>query len=486
MKKDRSLIIALLSLSFLEGAAILCLQLAAGSILSPFFGHTLQTWATLIGVIFAGFALGYFFRTKVVFSKIFSGAAPVLLISGLYLLAVSRFISHLATAFISFPPPWGILFACIVLVLPPVVLLSTIPIYVSQKLALALDKHKSDTRAGISNGLSFFISTMGAITAAFVTGFFLIPAFGPQQVLIFTGLVLFALALPVLFMRWGLPGKILCGALAIVCAVLIFIKPEPFHLNDQKIIYSSHGVLGQLIITDDTLAKKRNMYLDGSLQSQVSYADHVSAYGYVKDMIAHTDSIKTNSSVLLLGLGGGYLARHFGEKGCQVDIVELDERIWKAASNYFMDSALTAIVHIDDARHYINSVKDKKYDVIVVDVYTGDNAPFHIVTREAFIKMRSLLREKGILCVYFPYSLDDKILKAHGMLKSTLYAAGFEVEENPVFGGKTTLYARPVNVFVSSTENDLIFTDNHPQLEVLMAHQGQVLNTLRKKLWQKK
>jgi len=351
---------------------------------------------------------------------------------------------------------------------------------------MALDNHNSETRAGISNGLSFFISTTGAITSAFVTGFFLIPAFGPQQVLIFTGLILFALALPLVFMRWSLTGKFFCGALIILCTVLFFIKPEPVNLNGQKVIYSSHGILGQLIITDDTLAKKRNMYLDGSLQSQVSYADHASVYGYVKDMIAHTDSIRTNSSVLLLGLGGGYLATHFSEKGCRVDIVELDERIWKTASNYFMDSALNATVHIDDARHYINSVKDKKYDVIVVDVYTGDNAPFHIITHEAFTKMRSLLTQNGILCVYFPYSLDDKILKAHGMLKSTLYAAGFAVEENPAFGGKTTLYARPAKVAVSSIANDPVFTDDHPQLEILMAHQGRVLNTLRKKLWQQK
>lgn len=484
MKKDLPLIATLLSLCFLEGAAILCLQLAAGSLFSPFFGHNLQTWAMLIGVIFTGFALGYFLRTKIFFTRLFRGVTRILLVSGLYLFLAARFVPKIAIGLISFSPPWGLFFAALALVLVPVVLLSTIPISVSQKLA-PIDQ-KGDTHAGIINGLSFFISTTGAIASAFATGFFLIPTFGPQQVLIFTGLVLFVLALPFVFMRGGMRIKFLCGALVILVVSLFLIKPEPLNLRDQKIIYSSHGVLGQLIVTDDTLAKERNMYLDGSLQSQVRYANHVSAYGYVKDMIAHTDSIKANSSVLLLGLGGGYLAKHFSDKGCQVDIVELDERIWKAASNYFIDSILHATVHIDDARHYINSVKEKKYDVIVVDVYTGDNAPFHVITHEAFTKMRSLLTEKGILCVYFPYSLDDKILKAHTMLKSTLHAAGFEVEENPAFGGKTTLYASPAKIAESSTMPDPVFTDDHPQLEILMAHQGQVLNTLRKKLWQKK
>jgi len=123
----------------------------------------------------------------------------------------------------------------------------------------------------------------------------------------------------------------------------------------------------------------------------------------------------------------------------------------------------------------------------VVDVYTGDNAPFHIITVEAFRQMKKLLCDKGLLCVYFPYGMDENIKKAYSMMIYTMNAAGFAVNENASFANKMMVYGIKSNEhdFYYSPERSKIFYDNYPQLELLLAHQNKILNSYRKNLWEK-
>ena len=44
---------------FLSGAALLGVEIAASRVLAPFFGNSLYVWGSLIGVVLAGLAIGY-------------------------------------------------------------------------------------------------------------------------------------------------------------------------------------------------------------------------------------------------------------------------------------------------------------------------------------------------------------------------------------------------------------------------------------------
>jgi len=481
MKKEISSRFILLSLSFTEGAAIMCLQLGGASLLSPYFGNTLQTWSVLIGVVFFGFLLGYLCKAR----KLFNDPGYPMLFSGAYLLLALHF-SNSAVDLISLNQPWGMLLASLSFIGLPVFLLSTIPIIVTQKLAETSTVGQS-AKAGFSNGLSFFVSTLGAIISSFAVGFFLIPTFGPHNVLSALGIFLFTFALPPVLINAAPRGKLLFLSMMVGVAVLLLFRDETPGLFNKKIIYSSHGVLGQVLVADDTVQHKRTLFINGSQQSQADLTDTSSAYGYVWEMIKRAETINKNASVLILGMGGGYLAHYFSKKGCTVDVVEMDRRIPEVAARYFLPSDFKAHVHIDDARHYLNTATTlEKYDLIVIDVYTGDNAPFHIITYEAFLKMHELLNTEGSLYVYFPYGLDADIQKAHSMMKQTMYATGFQPEEDQVTPGKTILFASKTRRVQEVPLNAEIFTDNKPQLELLLAHQHDVLNSLRKKLWQKR
>lgn len=504
----------LLSFSFIEGAAILCFQVTAGCFFAPYFGSTLQSWAMVITATFIGFAAGYFLvgklfaspksspkeRTSVwgkysdhFFSLLLRGSWRglffyQLFFSGAYICLASVFFSDIAVGFISITPPFGVLFAALLLIPIPVALLSAIPIIVSQKLAEEYPAKPGDVSAGISSGLSFFISTVGGIAATFFTGFYLIPEFGTQTAFISLGIILLLISLPLIIFYSRMLRKVFFLAAGITIIVIVIInRNQDVILKNQKIIYTSDGILGQLIVADDTLANSRILYLNGGPQAIVNRNDFTTTYGYVQDIIKHTDSASNHPSVLVLGLGGGYLAKHFIDKGCRVDIVELDKRIASVAVTYFNLKNENANIYIDDARHFINAAENKKYDVIVVDVYTGDNAPFHIITIEAFLQMKNLLNDKGLLCVYFPIGMEENIKKAYSMMIHTMNDAGFEVTENLSFANKTMVYG------TKSDENNLdyrlevseLFYDNYPQLELLLAHQNKIMNSYRKNLWGK-
>tara|TARA_Y100001934_G_C12315887_1_gene757447 strand:- start:1560 stop:1736 length:177 start_codon:yes stop_codon:yes gene_type:complete len=53
--------ILLLSKIFFTGAIVLALELVASSIMNPFFGVSLNVWASILSVTLIGLALGYKF-----------------------------------------------------------------------------------------------------------------------------------------------------------------------------------------------------------------------------------------------------------------------------------------------------------------------------------------------------------------------------------------------------------------------------------------
>lgn len=476
MRKYEPSVFVLLGLAFLEGSVIMLLQLSAGSLLGPYFGNSLQTWAILIGVVFTAFATGYY-------SAHFHQAeniAFLLMAAGAYLVLILPLASGLP-ALLDIGPVAGVLAAASALVLVPVALLSAVPVLVTATLA------KKFLKSGFSNGLTFFISTTGGIAASFLTGFYLIPNYGPAPLIRWTGIVLFALGLPAALSRGTAALRAMLFVIVPAVVITLFLDRSPqSHPASKKILHVSSGMLGQLIVADDTADNSRTLYINGSAQAQASLADLSSSYAYVQHLVKNTSYITLGKRVLILGMGGGYLANYYAKKGAAVDLVELDKRIPALAEQFFLPDGLKAKVYIDDARHFINkAVHDRKYDLIVVDVYTGDNAPFHIITRESFGCMRELLNANGRLCVYFPFSLDPDIMLAHARMRLTLHASGFATyDEGTNANGRVLVYAKPSNRHPAEPGQEM-FSDNKPQLELLLRHQHRVMNSLRKRLWKK-
>ena len=103
----------------------------------------------------------------------------------------------------------------------------------------------------------------------------------------------------------------------------------------------------------------------------------------------------------IVGLGAGAMAC-YGERGQDFVFYEIDalvERIARdqALFTYLRDCPPRVSVHIGDARVTVARAADRAYGVFVLDAFSGDAIPIHLLTREAVELYLSKLMPEGVL-----------------------------------------------------------------------------------------
>ena len=112
----------------------------------------------------------------------------------------------------------------------------------------------------------------------------------------------------------------------------------------------------------------------------------------------------TLQSVGIVGLGVGALAG-YAEKKQEFTFYEIDPAIDRVARNPFLFSFLSDAearnsriqIVIGDARLKLREAPDAKYGMLVLDAFTSDSVPVHLLTREAIGEYMKKLKPEGIL-----------------------------------------------------------------------------------------
>lgn len=112
---------------------------------------------------------------------------------------------------------------------------------------------------------------------------------------------------------------------------------------------------------------------------------------------------KHPSNIAVLGLGIGTLAA-YAEPGQQWTFYEIDPTVEKMAldSRYFTflkDAKAPFSIILGDGRLRLADVPDNRYDMIVMDAFSSDSIPIHLVTREAIQLYLSKLTQQGLLVI---------------------------------------------------------------------------------------
>ena len=105
---------------------------------------------------------------------------------------------------------------------------------------------------------------------------------------------------------------------------------------------------------------------------------------------------------LIAGLGGGTLPSALAElfPEATIDVVEIDPAVAEVAKRFFGFAATERLrLHIQDARVFVKRAlgRGERYDLIMLDAFTGDYIPEHLMTREFLQEVKSLLSESGVL-----------------------------------------------------------------------------------------
>jgi hypothetical protein len=107
-------------------------------------------------------------------------------------------------------------------------------------------------------------------------------------------------------------------------------------------------------------------------------------------------------SVGAVGLGVGTIAA-YGKPGDRYRFYEIDESVVRAARRYFSfvgDSAANVEVAVGDGRLLLQQESDRRFDVLVVDAFSGDSIPVHLLTREAVQLYRERLAPGGVMALH--------------------------------------------------------------------------------------
>jgi len=115
-------------------------------------------------------------------------------------------------------------------------------------------------------------------------------------------------------------------------------------------------------------------------------------------------------NVGIIGLGAGTLAA-YGQLGDEYRFYELNPDVFLMANKYFSylaQSKATIEVIIGDGRvslvDELNTGKINEFDVLVVDAFSGDSIPTHLLTEEAFVIYFQQLKLEGVLAIHISNS----------------------------------------------------------------------------------
>jgi spermidine synthase len=165
---------------------------------------------------------------------------------------------------------------------------------------------------------------------------------------------------------------------------IYFAQPE---LN-ERVFFSGSVTHGQQFLSD----KLRHV--------PTTYYARDSGIG---DTLLWAISQKPNLSVALIGLGAGTLA-NYARPADAYDFYEINPAAVRFAQKWFDNlkscKASEQNIVLGDARLRMAQLpKDKRYDVIVLDAFTGGSVPIHLLTREAFQIYANHLKPDGHIAI---------------------------------------------------------------------------------------
>ena len=128
-------------------------------------------------------------------------------------------------------------------------------------------------------------------------------------------------------------------------------------------------------------------------------------YGYqsgvgltIRARQAKQESVKIG----VVGLGCGVLAT-YGRDSDQFDMIEINPAVVDIANEHFtfMRDCPSAIRnHLGDGRLVLERMTSSRFDILVLDAFSSDAIPAHLLTREAVALYRQRLSDDGVLAVH--------------------------------------------------------------------------------------
>lgn len=177
-----------------------------------------------------------------------------------------------------------------------------------------------------------------------------------------------------------------------------FTTPE----KNIRLFRSGHILHGHQYLSPD-LQRLRNSY----------YTENSG----VGEALLHLQKNLPSMKVAIVGLGTGTLM-NYARPTDQYDLFEINPEVIEIAKKWFTNiknsNAGSIQYYLGDARVQLAGMKElKKYDLIVLDAFTGDSVPVHLLSREAFELYARHLAPGGMIAVH----ITNRYLNLYAVVK---------------------------------------------------------------------
>jgi len=371
------------------GAAVLAIELLGTRVLAPFYGVSLYLWSALIVVTLLSLSCGYYLGGLWADrGASLRRLALLLAASGLWLLLVPIIKRPLLLALTPLGLRAAVLAGAFLLFAPALTLLGMVTPYALKLMAQRLDE------LGRTAGSLSALSTLASVIAALLTAYWLIPAMGINRLTWAIAALLILSALVVLILErraFRAEAMILLGLLALGPALKTLQSGAA-----SGLLYAGESPYGEIRVLEQN--EMRFLLIDGAIHTAVWAEDYRTEMRYVVALDIVRYFFDRTGEMLLIGLGGGCVAKNWHEAGWRVESVEIDPLVARMAADYFGLQPQEAEVRLIDGRQYLHMSR-AKYDVIILDAFGSSSIPYHLTTVEVFGLMKSRLAGEGVLAV---------------------------------------------------------------------------------------
>lgn len=278
------------------------------------------------------------------------------------------------------------------------------------------------------------------------------------------GLIWLVRAIPLV----GLPGLLLSGGVPAVLCFALRYRPVAFglglgalmltmvFLNDaggHRTLYRERSFFGVwqvrlypagnfTALVNGTTDHGRQSLEPGRRLEPLSYYHRNGPIGQVFGAMEKAGS---RVRVGIIGLGTGALAC-YGGRGQEFTFYEIDPAVLRIASDPRYFTYLKACppdirVVLGDARHSLVAAPDRHYGLIILDAFSSDAIPTHLLTREAVRLYLDKLAESGVLAIHISnrhLDLEPTVANlAHDAKLAALAQLGAAISKDDAREGRT-------------------------------------------------
>ncbi len=290
------------------------------------------------------------------------------------------------------------------------------------------------------------------------------------------------------FQRWRQPAPIVAAVLTVALAVFVGLQIRDSVRASREMVRNFYGALrvrdsGPATQLDATRTLTNGTINHGEQFLNPARRDQPTTY-YGPDTgvgLAIREKEKAGAiRVGVIGLGTGTLAA-YGRLGDYYRFYEINPLVLRLAHTEFTflgDSKAKVDVAMGDARLSLERESPENFDVLVVDAFSSDSIPVHLLTLQAMLLYFRHLRPDGVLAVH----ISNRYLDLEPVLAGETRATGklarvVDTEDDDtqdVFGATWVLVTSPASGFhgeeltnstaIESKKTVRLWTDDYSNL----------------------